>query len=60
LLVLDDAGNLILSKPGGDSLEELSRSKVCGGTFASPALSNGRLFVRDNVELLCVELPAVP
>jgi len=60
LLLLDDAGNLLLARPGEDGLEELSRSKVCGGTFASPALSGGRLYVRDNAELLCVELPATP
>jgi outer membrane protein assembly factor BamB len=58
LLILDDAGNLILSRPGAEGLEEQSRAKVCNGTFASPALANGRLFVRDNTELLCVELPA--
>jgi outer membrane protein assembly factor BamB len=60
LLVLDDAGNLTLYRPGAEGLEEQSRSKICGGTFASPALANGRLFVRDNTELLCVELPAAP
>lgn len=57
LLIVDDAGNLVLSRPGEMGLQELARAKVCGGTFASPALSSGRLYVRDNVELVCVELP---
>jgi outer membrane protein assembly factor BamB len=60
LLLLDDAGNLKLMRPGAEELEEHATAKICGGTFASPALANGRLFVRDNTELLCVELPAAP
>jgi outer membrane protein assembly factor BamB len=58
LLLLDDAGNLILARPNGEGLQEQARAKVCGGTFASPALANGRLYVRDNTELVCIELPA--
>lgn len=60
LLVLDDAGNLVLHRPAESGLEELSRAKVCSGTFASPALSNGRLIARDNSELVCIELPPAP
>lgn len=60
LLVLDDSGNLVLHRPESDGLHEQARAKVCGGTFASPALADGRLYVRDGMELLCIELVAAP
>ena len=56
LLMLDDAGNLILLQPDATGYKELARSKVCGETWAHPALSNGRMYVRDNKELVCVKL----
>lgn len=58
LLLLDDAGNIVLNRPSHEGLEELARAKVCEGTFASPALSSGRLYVRDNTQVSCVELSA--
>jgi outer membrane protein assembly factor BamB len=56
LLMLDDAGNLILLDPSPKGYRELARSKVCGSTWAHPALSDGRLYVRDNKELICLQL----
>jgi outer membrane protein assembly factor BamB len=35
----------------------LARSKVCGPTWAHPALSDGRVYLRDDKELICVEVP---
>ena len=35
---------------------ELARAKICGETWAHPALANGRLYVRDKKEVVCVEL----
>jgi hypothetical protein len=55
LLVLSDDGNLILLEPGGKEYQELARSKVCGQTWAHPALANGRLYLRDEKELICLE-----
>jgi outer membrane protein assembly factor BamB len=56
LLILDDGGNLILAQATRMGYQELAKAKVCHGTFNSPAISNGRLFVRDNVEVICLEL----
>jgi outer membrane protein assembly factor BamB len=58
LLILDDAGNLILAHVTRKGFEQLAKSRVCRGTFNSPALSNGRLFVRDDHELICLDLGA--
>jgi outer membrane protein assembly factor BamB len=54
LLILDDGGTLKLVDGTGDSYRELCKAKVCGGTFANPVLSNGRVYVRDGSEVLCV------
>ncbi len=56
LLMLDDGGNLILIDPDPEKYKELARSQVCGPTWAHPALSDGRVFLRDEKELMCVPL----
>ncbi len=56
LLLLDDGGTLILAEPTETELKELSRAKVCGGTFMNPTLSGGRVVVRDNKEVICYDL----
>ena len=56
LLLLDDGGELALLSPDLERYRELARSKVCGPTWAHPALSDGRLYVRDEKELICLKL----
>jgi outer membrane protein assembly factor BamB len=56
LLMLDDSGYLTLIQPDPAGYKELARSKICGETWAHPAIADGRLYVRDNKELICVEL----
>ena len=56
LLMLSDNGDLILLEPNKKEYLELCRSKVCGETWAHPALSDGYVYVRDNKNLLCIKL----
>jgi outer membrane protein assembly factor BamB len=56
LLVLNDAGILSLLEIDARMTKELARTKVCGGTLITPALANGRLYVRDDKELICLQL----
>lgn len=56
LLMLEEAGDLVLVDPNPQEYRELARAKVCGETWAHPALSNGKLYVRDNKEVICVEI----
>jgi outer membrane protein assembly factor BamB len=58
LLMLEEGGNLVLLDPNPKAYRELARSKICGNTWAHPALADGRLFVRDGKELICVQLVA--
>jgi outer membrane protein assembly factor BamB len=54
LLMLDDGGTLALFEPDPAGYKELARSKVCGATWAHPALADGRVYLRDEKELICV------
>jgi outer membrane protein assembly factor BamB len=57
LLMLTDGGELVLLQPNGKEYRELARSKVSGPeTWAHPALANGRLYVRDKAEIICLQL----
>ena len=56
LLLLTDGGTLKLLDPNPKAYRELASAKVCGPTFVNPALANGRLYVRDGTEVLCLEL----
>jgi outer membrane protein assembly factor BamB len=56
LLVLDDNGNLVLVEHNPKEYQELARAKVCGETWAHPALVDGKLYLRDAKELICLEL----
>jgi outer membrane protein assembly factor BamB len=57
LLILDDAGNLLLTNPSAEKLDVICKAKICGGTFVVPALANGHLYARDGKELICIRLP---
>jgi outer membrane protein assembly factor BamB len=56
LLMLDDAGRLTLIQPDPTGYKQLAQSKVCGETWAHPALAGGVLYVRDNDELIALKL----
>jgi outer membrane protein assembly factor BamB len=54
--MLDDNGFLTLLDPSPEEYKELAKSKVCGPTWAHPALSDGCVFLRDEKELMCVPI----
>lgn len=56
LLLHDDKGNLKLIEPNATEYKELASSKVCGTTWAHPAISDGKIYVRDDKWLYCLEL----
>jgi outer membrane protein assembly factor BamB len=57
LLMIEEAGNLVLLDPNPTEYKELARAKICGKTWAHPAIADGRLYIRDDSELICVQLP---
>ena len=56
LLMLDDNGYLTLFESNPKEYKQLARSKVCGPTWAHPALVDGKVYLRDEKELICVPL----
>jgi outer membrane protein assembly factor BamB len=56
LLMLEDRGDLVLVDPNPKEYRELARSKVCGATWSHPALADGKLYLRDNKEILCFQM----
>jgi hypothetical protein len=57
LLVLDDAGGLKLIEADPKGYRELCKvPKVCGGTFVNPVVADGKLYVRDDKEVICLQL----
>ena len=58
LLVLTEDGTLILLQPNPAKYTELGRLQVCGNTWSFPAFADGKLYVRDGRQLLCVDLVA--
>jgi outer membrane protein assembly factor BamB len=57
LLMHSDDGALRLLAPNVTKYEELAKSKGCGPTWAHPAVADGKLYVRDAKEVICLELP---
>ncbi len=56
LLMLEDAGNLVLIEPSPKAYHEIARAKACGDTWAHPAVAEQRLYVRDQRGLSCFDL----
>jgi outer membrane protein assembly factor BamB len=56
LLVLSDNGMLSLLEVDAKGARELAHAKVCGGTLVNPALADGKLYARDDKEIVCIKL----
>jgi outer membrane protein assembly factor BamB len=57
LVALSDDGQVVLVQASPDGYKELARSKVISGKcWSTPALCDGRLYVRSTKESACVDL----
>jgi outer membrane protein assembly factor BamB len=56
VLMLTDSGELILFSATPGKYEEKGRTQVAGNNWCNPAYADGRLYLRDARELICVEL----
>ncbi|HVK17682.1 MAG TPA: PQQ-binding-like beta-propeller repeat protein [Fimbriiglobus sp.] len=57
LLAVREGGELVRFEANPQAFKETARAKVLDGTVrAAPALSDGRLFLRDEKRLVCVKL----
>ena len=58
LLIVTEAGDLVVASASGTAYRELARKKVLSGRcWVQPALSNGKVYCKNNTgELVCLEL----
>ena len=49
-------GELIIARATPKAYEELGRATILGQTRQAPALSDGRIYMRDDKEIVCVEV----
>ena len=56
LLVLTEDGKLFLIEANPNAYKLLGQVQACGNNWSYPAYSNGRLYLRDNRELMCYDL----
>lgn len=59
IVLLSEYGELVLIDPSPEGLQELAKVSLLPGdkTWNPPALANGRAYLRNHVEAVCVELP---
>ena len=56
VLILAESGHLLLVAAEGGQCRRLGKLQVCGRNWCHPAYADGKLFVRDDKELRCVQL----
>ena len=57
VLALTDDGQLVVVKASPQAYSEVARAKVLTGKcWTTPALSNGRLYVRSTKEAVCLDV----
>ena len=56
LFMHDDKGNIKLLEPNDKEYKELATAKVCDETWAHPAVSDGKVYLRDNKTLYCFQV----
>lgn len=49
-------GEVVVVRPSPDSYQELGRMPVLGSTRQAPALADGLLYVRDDKEIVCLDV----
>jgi outer membrane protein assembly factor BamB len=56
LLILADGGQLFMVAADPKQCRTVAKTRVCGQNWCSPAYADGKLFLRDAKELLCIQL----
>ncbi len=56
ILTLTDSGALVLFAADPKGYREIGRAQVCGRTWCNPAYADGRLYLRDDRSMRCVQL----
>jgi outer membrane protein assembly factor BamB len=49
-------GELVIARASPRAYEEIGRATYISGTRQAPSLSNGRLYLRDDKEIVCLDV----
>ncbi len=52
----DDWGEMALPESNPEEFKVLCQAKGCGPTWANPVLANGKLHIRDEKGLICLQV----
>ena len=50
------SGDLVVMRPSPEGYDELGRMPLVGMTRQAPALANGLLYLRDDKDIVCVDV----
>ncbi len=56
LFITTMTGELVIVRATPERFDELGRATILGSTRQAPALSNGHLFLRDDKEIICLDV----
>ncbi|MCH7727646.1 MAG: PQQ-like beta-propeller repeat protein, partial [Planctomycetes bacterium] len=57
MIIITEYGALVLAKPSPDGYSETAKSRIIKGTcYTAPTLANGKLYVRSDQEMVCIEM----
>jgi outer membrane protein assembly factor BamB len=61
LIILDGGGTLTLAEASGNGYHEVSRFQALAGKcWTAPALAHGKLYLRNQAEIVCLDLRMKP
>lgn len=54
------AGELVIVEASPQGFKELARAEVIGETRQAPSIANGRLYLRDGHDIVCINVKKTP
>ena len=57
MIVITESGTLVLAPASPDGYTETAKARVVQGTcYTAPTLANGKLYLRSDQEMVCIEM----
>ena len=57
IILIGESGRLLLAPVSSEEFEPTAKTRVLRGTcFTAPTLAGGKLYLRSNQEMVCIEM----
>ena len=57
MIIITESGQLVLAKPSPEGYQQTAKFQVVKGTcYTAPTLANGKLYVRSDKEMVCIQM----